>query len=218
MLSFILFCTFISLIFYLIYHRFCYFSIRSIPNPPIRSVLFGHLSELWSVPSYSEQIRKWTLQYGSVYGIFEGLRPVYVISDIKIIQEIFIKQFHHFYARRTPLSNRILGSDSLHVFATNSSQQWKRQRTVLNPAFSTSKMKRSMPIIESCIDIFFGQLRANKDKEIINILDYFKRLTLDVICKRIWYSKFILYLFFKVIVYSVFKHKYNMTLIMKMFI
>ncbi|CAF3885510.1 unnamed protein product, partial [Rotaria magnacalcarata] len=117
--------------------------------------------------SYSEQLHKWRLQYGSVYGIFE---------------EIFISQFHRFYARRIPLSNRILGQGRLHVFATNSNEQWKRQRTILNPAFGTSKMKRLIPMMNSSISILVEQLFLKTNEKKINILDFYKRLTIDIIC------------------------------------
>lgn len=183
LLSIILLCIVIFLIFYMTYERFSYFSIRSIPCPPISSVIFGHLSDLWSAHSYSEQLRKWTLEYGSIYGIFEGIHPVYVISDVKLIQEVFVTQFNRFYARRIPLANRILGEERLHVFATNSYEQWKRQRTILTPAFSSSKMKRLIPIIDSCLDIFMEQLLLKKNEKFINILDLYKRLIMDMICK-----------------------------------
>ncbi|CAF3694472.1 unnamed protein product [Rotaria sp. Silwood1] len=183
MLSFILLCIVVFLISYLIYNRFCYFANRSIPSPPIPSIIFGHLSDLWSARSYSEQLHKWTHKYGSIYGIFEGIHPVYVISDVKIIQEIFVTQFHRFYGRRTQLSNRILGQERLHVFATNSNDQWKRQRTILNPAFSISKMKRIIPIMDSSIDVFIEKLSLKNNEKIINILDFYKRLTMDIICR-----------------------------------
>ena len=87
------------LIICLIYHRLNYFYRRSIPSPPIRSLIFGHLYDLWSVPLYSEQLRQWSKKYGSIYGLFEGTRPLYVLSDVKLIEEVFVKQFHRFHSR-----------------------------------------------------------------------------------------------------------------------
>ncbi|CAF4852218.1 unnamed protein product [Rotaria socialis] len=149
----------------LIYKRYCYFSNRSILCPPISSLIFDHLSNVWSASSYSEQLHKWGLQCSSVYGIFEGVRPVYVVSDTNPIIR----------------SNRLLGQDRLHVFATNSNEQWKRQRTILNPTFSTSKMKRLLPMMNSSINIFIAQLFMKTNENKINILDFYKRLTIDII-------------------------------------
>jgi cytochrome P450 len=173
----------LCLVGYLIYNRFCYFSNRSIPCPPISSILFGHLSDLWAAKSYSEQLHKWTHQYGSVYGLFEGTRPVYVISDIKFIEEIFITQFARFYSRRTSLINRVLGIERLNVLSANISQLWKKQRKILNPTFSGAKMRRLFPTVETCVHIFIERLRLTTNGSIINIYEIYKRLSMDVICK-----------------------------------
>jgi len=176
----------------LIYDRFCYFSNRSIPCPPISSIIYGHLSVLWSAKSYSKQLHKWTQQYGSVYGLFEGTRPVYVTSDIKFIQEIFITQFTRFHARRMSLANRILGKEHFNVLSANTAQLWKKQRKILNPTFSGAKMKRLLPTIETCINIFIERLSLTMNGTIINIYEIYKRLTMDVICKFlfVYFSRF----------------------------
>ncbi|CAF3694253.1 unnamed protein product [Rotaria socialis] len=167
----------------LIYKRYCYFSNRSILCPPISSLIFDHLSNVWSASSYSEQLHKWGLQCSSVYGIFEGVRPVYVVSDTNPIIR----------------SNRLLGQDRLHVFATNSNEQWKRQRTILNPTFSTSKMKRLLPMMNSSINIFIAQLFMKTNENKINILDFYKRLTIDIICKKMKiFYQIQIFLFFEV--------------------
>jgi hypothetical protein len=67
-----------------------YFKRHGIPSPPHRS-FFGHYKELWSSKSFSKLIQQWTRQYGSIYGIFEGTRPMYVVSDV---------DFHHFIRMR----------------------------------------------------------------------------------------------------------------------
>jgi hypothetical protein len=40
---------------------------------------------------------------GKTYGIYEGHIPILVTSDIDIIQEVFIKQFSSFMARKVYL-------------------------------------------------------------------------------------------------------------------
>ena len=173
----------LSLLVYLIYNRFSYFSKRSIPSPPIPSILFGHLTDLWSAKSYSEQLRQWTSQYGSVYGLFEGTRPLYVISDIKFMEEVFVTQFSRFYSRRTSLANRILGKDNCNVLSTNVAQMWRKQRKILNPTFSGAKMRRLLPTVETCLKIFLEKLSLKSNDTPFNIYEIYKRLTMDVICK-----------------------------------
>jgi len=182
-LPILLVCIVLFLVVYLVYNRSCYFSNRSIPSPPIPSIIFGHLTDLWSAKSYSEQLQKWTRRYGSVYGLFEGTRPVYVISDIKFMEEIFISQFARFYSRRTSLANRILGNKHFNVLSANVAQLWKKQRKILNATFSGAKMKRLLPTVETCVNIFIEKLSSTPHDAVINIYEIYKRLTMDVICK-----------------------------------
>lgn len=45
-------------------------------------------------------MRQWTKKYGKTYGYYEGHLPIIVTSDLEIIQEVFIKQFGNFVARK----------------------------------------------------------------------------------------------------------------------
>jgi hypothetical protein len=66
--------------------------------------------------------------------------PVFVTSDLEIIQEIFIKQYANFSARkRAPLA---FDDDhpSLGLFSATRSR-WKRMRVIMNPTFSTAKLR-----------------------------------------------------------------------------
>ena len=167
----------------LIASRRSHFVVRGLPCPPFQSFLFGHLTDLWSSPSYSEQLRRWTEQYGSLYGLFEGFRPVYVTSDVNFIEEVFVRQFSRFHSRRTTFSSRILGDEHGNVLSSNIAHQWKKQRTTLNPAFSGAKLKRLFPTIETCVDTFMQQLASTNKEVPMNIYELFKRLTMDVICQ-----------------------------------
>ncbi len=174
---------FLVVVVYLTYDRFCYFSKRSIPCPPMPSVIFGHLPDLWSAKLYSEQLQKWTRQYGSVYGLFQGTRPVYVVSDIKFIEEVFITQFARFYSRGPHLGSEILGKEYDNILTTNTAEIWKRQRKILNPAYSGAKIRRLLPTIDTCINIFIERLASTQNGTVINVFEMFKRLTIDIICK-----------------------------------
>jgi hypothetical protein len=45
-------------------------------------------------------LKKWTEIYGKTYGYFEGHLPVMVTSDLDIIEEICVKQYSNFSARK----------------------------------------------------------------------------------------------------------------------
>ena len=101
-----------------------YFKRHSIPGPPHR-FFFGHYKEFWTTKSFSMMIQQWTKQYGSVYGLFMGTKPMYVVSDVDFIQEVYIKQFSSFHTRLIPSILRVRTDSNIHLFrATGDS--WRR--------------------------------------------------------------------------------------------
>lgn len=169
-----------------------YFKRHGIPGPS-PTFLFGHFLTFWSTHTYSRQLEKWTKQYGSIYGLYEGSRPMYVASDVEFLQEVYIKQFTSFNARRVPfIMKQNLGQKS-HLLAAHGAT-WRRQRHVINPTFSTAKLKLMTPLVNNCIENFMKKLKENK-KEEFNIYGMYKRLTMDVICK-IKYSVLYIYIYF----------------------
>ena len=62
---------------------------------------------------------------------------------------------------------------------------WRRQRRVINPAFSAAKLKTMTPSFQRCIGSFMNKLSAmnNEEANEFNIYLLYKRLTMDVICK-----------------------------------
>lgn len=81
-------------------------------------------------------------------GTYLTYRPVLVVNDPEIVQDIFIKDFSTFHDRPTavnkkldPLSNQLFNSHG---------QQWRNMRTKLSPTFTSGKLKGMFPIIKSC--------------------------------------------------------------------
>ncbi|UJR20002.1 hypothetical protein I4U23_023136 [Adineta vaga] len=164
---------------YTLKSRYDYFVRRNIPGP-LPQFFFGHYLTLWNVPFYSRQIQKWTKEYGSIYGLFEGTRPVYVVSDVDFLQEVFIKQFSSFHSRRRPFITRSIKGNRGHLFSAQA-DQWRRQRHVINPTFSAAKLKMMTPLINQCIESFMNKINDTNGEE-FNIYALYKRMTMDVIC------------------------------------
>ncbi|CAF1579102.1 unnamed protein product, partial [Didymodactylos carnosus] len=156
---------------------------RQIPGPT-PSYFFGHVRTLWNAKSPSRQLVEWSKQFGKIYGIFEGTRPFYIVSDVDFLQEVFIKQFSHFSIRKTTVFTKALNKGKhIHLFNALGTR-WKRQRNVINPTFSAIKLKQMSPLINACINELMKKLPYYSEKhEDFNIYALYKRMTMDVICR-----------------------------------
>ncbi len=162
--------------------RYDYFKRRGLPGPP-PILFFGHYRTLWSLPDLSEQFRRWTQQYGSIYGLFEGKRPMYVVSDVDFLHEVFVKQFASFNARSVPFLMKKVKGHQVHMFGA-SGPTWRRQRHIINPTFSTAKLRLMSSLVNQCIQSLMDKLKNMEEKEEqFNIYEMYRRLTMDVICK-----------------------------------
>ena len=105
-------------------------------------------------------------------------------SDVDFLQEVFIKQFSTFYARRASLLDGI-SSDLFFSFG----QKWRRQRHLINPTFTAAKLKAMSPLINTGISDFMKKLyeQAENGHE-CDVYPYYKRMTMDVICECTIYS------------------------------
>jgi len=181
-------------IFYLwtIKNRYGHFKRQNIPGPLPR-FFFGHYKTLWSTQTYSQQLQAWTSQFGPIYGLFEGTRPMYVVSNVEFVEQVFVKQFSSFHSRRRPFVTSMKSDKRVSVFNAKG-ETWRRQRYVINPIFSGAKLKFMSPLVHGCIQAMMTKLSESYDglNNEVNIYALYQRLTMDVICK--WINKHV-YLF-----------------------
>ena len=162
--------------------RYSYFKQRGISTPPY-CFFFGHYKTIWSTSLLTRQLETWTRQFGSIYGLFEGTRPLYVVSDVEFLNEVFIKQFSLFHSRRLPFIVQTSRGKKIHLLGA-SGANWHRQRQVINPTFSSAKLKLMTPLVNGCIEALIKKLSAeSEEQEEFNIYMLYKRLTMDVICE-----------------------------------
>ena len=161
--------------------RYAYFSRRNIPGPPPQ-LLFGHALELSKARLSTDQIYQWTRQYGPIYGVFEGTQPIYIVSDVDFVQEVYIKQFSSFHSRYLNFFHQMQQSHGSHLFFALG-DEWRRQRHIMNPTFTTMKLKTMSPLITQCIASMLSKLEQKQNTE-FDIFTLYQRLTMDVICKK----------------------------------
>lgn len=166
-----------------IYKLYDYFKCRQIPGPTPR-LFYGHFKEFWSTESYSKQLQTWTHQYGPIYGVFEGTKPMFVVSDINFLQEVYIEQFLLFHSRPLSTIMRIENDGKIHLFRATGSR-WCRQRNVINSMFSKTNLNITTQLVNDCVNTMLTKLSniaTNKNVE-IDIFNFYKQMTMDVICK-----------------------------------
>lgn len=171
----------ILLLFYAkqVYSAYHFFKNLNIPGPsPI--FFFGNFLDVVRTRRLSLLINKWSQTYGRVFGYFEGHTPILVINDPDVLQDVFISSFSNFHSRRVFALDDPHGRD-VHLFSAMG-LRWKRQRFVINPTFSSTKLKQMMPLIHRTLDSLLGKIvEINKNNEPFDIYSYYKRFTMDSI-------------------------------------
>ncbi|CAF0743422.1 unnamed protein product [Rotaria sp. Silwood1] len=148
-----------------------------LPGPTPR-FFFGNLIELFTHSRHSAAcLADWTREYGKIFGYYIGHTPVICVSDPDLLQEIFITKFSHFHSRRPlPLQQHHLR----HLLASKD-DEWKRQRSIIQPTFSSSKLKEMRTIIDQCITELIEQLDQQKPNVDFNISSLFKRTSMNIL-------------------------------------
>jgi cytochrome P450 len=151
----------------------------NIPGPP-PLLFFGNFLEILKTRGPSIAVKQWTEKYGHIFGYFEGHTPILVVSDPDVLQDVFVKSFSKFHSRReSPFVNRHAKSVGLFNAA---GLRWKRQRFVLNPTFSSLKLKQMSPLVHRSIAMLMTKMADQYSKgESFDIYAYFKRFTMDTI-------------------------------------
>ncbi|XP_067675599.1 cytochrome P450 3A24-like [Haliotis asinina] len=154
--------------------NYSYFKKKGIPGPE-PTCFIGNASM-----NLGHDLHPWSKRYGSVFGIFVGRTPAYVITDLVILKEIMVKSFDSFRNRRIvsvpyPV-NLALG------FLEDAA--WKRVRNTITPTFTAVKLRRMCRAINDCartLTTNFSKVMGNNTG--VNVKERFGAFSMDVICR-----------------------------------
>lgn len=173
------------LLVFLVNKKYAYFADRKIPflRP---SFPFGNIKGLGSKKHISTFVNenykelkkiKGNFSFG---GLFMFFTPIYFILDLKLVKNVFVKDFNYF-TDRIGYFNEKDEPISAHLFVLEG-QRWKSTRSKLTPTFTSGKMKMMMPIFKDvakelviCVD------DAINKSSVIEMRDIFARFSTDVI-------------------------------------
>ncbi|CAB4433526.1 unnamed protein product [Rhizophagus irregularis] len=153
--------------------------LRKIPGPPSANPIFGNIMTLLKE---EEPQLKWIQEYGNIikyYGIFN--EPTLFVADTRIIQEITLNKVYDFIKPPKMLADAIIIAGKGIVLAEG--EDHKRQRKMMNPAFSHNNVKEMIPTF---IRVAFTlkdliEDKVNLGESEINLTPYISKATLDVI-------------------------------------
>jgi len=172
------------IIFFLNRRFLSYWRRQGIPQNDNPKFLIGDIKKMFTGKStiYDILYDIYMEKKGSkVFGIYMSYRPVLVVNDPMLIQDLLIKDFNTFQDRGLPINEEkdIL---SAHLF-TLGGQKWRDLRVKLGPVFSPGKLKGMYPTIQNCTKVLEDYLVENvkKGTDTFEFRDLLARLTIDII-------------------------------------
>ena len=109
----------------------------------------GNLPDVSQYGGMHKMLWEYSKRYGRVHKLYIGRRSCIVVSDPDMVKEITVKQFHKF--RNRPEFIKVIPPLSDAVgFARD--EKWQRIRALLTPAFSSAKLRQTVPLLETSLD------------------------------------------------------------------
>ncbi|RWS22262.1 cytochrome P450 3A24-like protein, partial [Leptotrombidium deliense] len=127
---------------------------------------------------------KWLKEYGPIVGYYSGRYPMVIVSDPELLKQIQIKEFKHFNGRFLPLKNGIHPDPrNAHMLIRVKDQKWKEMRTIIRQAFTASKLKSSIGVMDDTVNGLITSVERfiDEGKEEFDIYPLFQGLTLETI-------------------------------------
>ncbi|XP_037033430.1 probable cytochrome P450 9f2 [Bradysia coprophila] len=119
-----------------------------------------------------------------VIGAYDiGGAPMYVINDIDIAKRVTSKDFDHFTNHRFHIDKEVDPLLGRSMFATND-QDWKDIRSTTSPAFTGSKMRQMLSLINECTFDLCDNIKneiQNKHSDTFDLKELMQRFVANTI-------------------------------------
>uniref|UniRef100_A0A8C5KJM6 unspecific monooxygenase n=1 Tax=Jaculus jaculus TaxID=51337 RepID=A0A8C5KJM6_JACJA len=152
------------------------FKKMGIPGPtplPLVGNLLSYRKGIWKFD------QECFIKYGKMWGIYEGRRPMLAITDPDMIKAVLVKECYSAFTNRQvfgPVKDCMKKS-----LALCKDEEWKRNRVLLSPTFTSGRLKEMLPIIQWYGDTLVQTLRGEAEKgKPVNTKDMFGAYIMDV--------------------------------------
>ena len=133
--------------------------------------------------SYRNVTLKWCSQFGRVFGVYDGTKPVLITTEPELIKEILIKNGHIFTDRRQFIETSADKHTRLNII-NKQGDDWKADRRIMSPTFTSGKMKAMFNLMVECYKKLDDELDrlVRRGKE-VDAKILFSKLTSTVIAR-----------------------------------
>ncbi|EFA85415.1 cytochrome P450 family protein [Heterostelium album PN500] len=154
------------------------------PPKQIALPLFGNLlSFIFDLPFIS--LQKFSFKYGKVFGFYFASKYAIVCSDPKLAREILVNHSDNFINRPDSPSWKEISNGYQDIIVARD-QDWYSLRKLTSRAFTKTKLKSQIPLMEEQSLKFIQHFRAYADgKTRLNPIEYCHRFTMNIILQMI---------------------------------
>ncbi|KAK4873605.1 hypothetical protein RN001_012965 [Aquatica leii] len=115
------------------------------------------------------------------FGMYQFLSPSLMVTDLDLIKRITVKDFDIFPEHSTVVSEDVDPLFARNILFMKGGEKWQRLRSMLSPAFTSSKLKTMYPLMIKCAQQFVDHYKKDDGIIELEVKDTFSKFTNDVI-------------------------------------
>ncbi|KAF5293674.1 hypothetical protein FQA39_LY03159 [Lamprigera yunnana] len=151
-------------------------------------LFFGNLKPIvfrkTSMTEYLQSVYK-KHQHSRYVGIHQFSKPALIIRDVKLINDIAVKEFETFSQHTLYTSESVDPIWAHNLFAMPGNQRWKDMRAILSPAFTTNKLRSIFYLMDKCAVSFTDYLLEKNGMVKLELKEAFSKVTNDIIASSV---------------------------------
>ncbi|XP_013171919.1 PREDICTED: cytochrome P450 9e2-like [Papilio xuthus] len=152
-----------------VYTRFSKYGVKSLTPLPILGNMARIVIRMDHFAQNMERMYKLDSRDRFV-GKYQFLDPVVIIKDIDLIKAVTVRDFEHFLDHRNFVDEKLDSYFGRNLFSLKG-EEWKQMRSILSPAFTSSKIRSMVPFMVEVGDKMINSLRMKIKKSGKNIID-----------------------------------------------